>query len=108
VGSYPDRAVTAVFELHTFSSLNKKFLPQYKESMNAVDHAVVFYDPEVVKHKKLPAISIQEVIECFEREDLEVITSVNQLESRLREIPKQNHCVLMMSSGRFGGVDIPQ
>jgi UDP-N-acetylmuramate: L-alanyl-gamma-D-glutamyl-meso-diaminopimelate ligase len=108
VGSYPDRAVTAVFELHTFSSLNKKFLPQYKESMNAVDHAVVFYDPEVVKHKKLPAISIQEVIDCFEREDLEVITSVDQLESRLQKIPKENHCVLMMSSGRFGGVDIPQ
>jgi UDP-N-acetylmuramate: L-alanyl-gamma-D-glutamyl-meso-diaminopimelate ligase len=108
VGSYPDRSVTAVFELHTFSSLNKKFLPQYKESMNAVDHAVVFYDPEVVKHKKLPAISIQEVIDCFEREDLEVITSVDQLESRLQEIPKENHCVLMMSSGRFGGAEIPQ
>jgi UDP-N-acetylmuramate: L-alanyl-gamma-D-glutamyl-meso-diaminopimelate ligase len=76
--------------------------------MNAVDHAVVFYDPEVVKHKKLPAISIQEVIDCFEREDLEVITSVDQLESRLQEIPKENHCVLMMSSGRFGGVVIPQ
>jgi len=108
VGSYPDRSVTAVFELHTFSSLNKNFLPQYKGSMNAVDHAVVFYDPEVVKHKRLPEISIQEVIECFEREDLEVITSVAQLESRLQEIPKENHCVLMMSSGRFGGAEIPQ
>jgi hypothetical protein len=62
----------------------------------------------VVKHKKLPAISIQEVIDCFEREDLEVITSVDQLENRLKEIPKENHCVLMMSSGRFGGADIPQ
>lgn len=108
VGSYPDRSVTAVFELHTFSSLNKKFLPQYKGSMNAVDHAVVFYDPEVVKHKRLPAISKQEVIDCFEREDLEVITSVDQLENRLQEIPKENHCVLMMSSGRFGGAETPQ
>ena len=108
VGSYPDRAVTAVFELHTFSSLNKNFLPQYKGSMNAVNHAVVFYDPEVVKHKRLPAISIQEVIDCFDREDLEVITSVDQLENRLIKIPQENHCVLMMSSGRFGGAEIPQ
>ena len=108
VGSYPDRSVTAVFELHTFSSLNKQFLPQYKGSMNAVDHAIVFYDPEVVKHKRLPAISKQEVIACFGREDVEVITSVDQLETRLQDIPKENHCVLMMSSGRFGGADTPQ
>ena len=108
VGSYPEREVTAVFELHTFSSLNKNFLPQYKGSMDAVNHAVVFYDPDVVKHKRLPAISIQEVINYFERDDLEVITSVDKLENRLKKIPNENHCVLMMSSGRFSGVEIPQ
>ena len=108
VGSYPEREVTAIFELHTFSSLNKNFLPQYKGSMDAVNHAVVFYDPDVVKHKRLPAISIQEVIDCFEREDLEVITSVDKLENRLKKIPDKNHCVLMMSSGRFSGVKIPE
>jgi UDP-N-acetylmuramate: L-alanyl-gamma-D-glutamyl-meso-diaminopimelate ligase len=108
VGSYPEREVTAVFELHTFSSLNKDFLPQYKGSMNAVDHAVVFFDPEVLKHKRLPSISVQEVIDFFERDDLEVITSVEKLQNRLEKIPNENHCVLMMSSGRFSGVEIPQ
>ena len=108
VGSYPEREVTAVFDLHTFSSLNKVFLPQYKGSMNAVNHAVVFFDPEVLKHKRLPSISEQEVIDFFERDDLEVITSVENLENRLEKIPNENHCVLMMSSGRFGGVEIPQ
>ena len=76
--------------------------------MDAVNHAVVFYDPDVVKHKRLPAISIQEVINYFERDDLEVITSVDKLENRLKKIPNENHCVLMMSSGRFSGVEIPQ
>ena len=42
VGQFPDREVTAVFELHTFSSLNKAFLPQYKAAMDAADRAVVF------------------------------------------------------------------
>jgi len=107
VGSFPDRGITAVFELHTFSSLNKEFLPQYKDSMNAVDHAIVFYDPEVLEQKRLPAISADEVKEAFNRKDLEVITSVNELEIRLTLIPKSEHCVLMMSSGRFGGAIIP-
>ena len=106
VGSYPERKVTAVFELHTFSSLNKDFLPQYHGSMDAVDSAIVFYDPKVVEHKRLPAITIQEVKDAFAREDLEVITTVEQLEARLGLIPKENHCVLMMSSGRFGGTEL--
>jgi UDP-N-acetylmuramate: L-alanyl-gamma-D-glutamyl-meso-diaminopimelate ligase len=76
--------------------------------MNAVDHAVVFFDPEVLKHKRLPSISVQEVIDFFERDDLEVITSVEKLQNRLEKIPNENHCVLMMSSGRFSGVEIPQ
>ena len=50
VGQFPDREVTAVFELHTFSSLNKAFLPQYGAAMDAADKAVVFFDPDVVAH----------------------------------------------------------
>ena len=107
VGSFPERQITAVFELHTFSSLNKEFLPQYKDSMNAVDNAIVFYDPKVVKQKRLPSITIDDVRKAFNRLDLEVITTVSELETRLNQTPKTNHCVLMMSSGRFGGAVLP-
>ena len=106
VGSFPKRKVTAVFELHTFSSLNKDFLPQYAHSMDAVDKAIVFYDPQVIEHKRLPAISIEDVKKAFAREDLEVITNIKSLETRLQSIDKNNHCLLMMSSGRFGGANI--
>ena len=107
VGSYPNRKVTAVFELHTFSSLNKDFLPQYVDSMNSVDYAIVYYDPAVVEHKRLPAISPKEVITAFNRANIEVITSVKILEERIKAIPTENHCVLLMSSGRFGGAELP-
>ena len=107
VGSFPERQITAVFELHTFSSLNKEFLPQYKDSMNAVDNAIVFYDPKVVEQKRLPSITIDDVRKAFNRLDLEVITTVSELETRLNQTPKTNHCILMMSSGRFGGAVLP-
>ena len=106
VGSFPNREVTAVFELHTFSSLNKYFLPQYKDSMNSVEKAIVYYDPKVIEQKRLPAISPEEVIRAFNRSDLEVITSVEILEKRIKNIPTKEHCVLLMSSGRFGGAEI--
>ncbi len=107
VGSFPNRDVTAVFELHTFSSLNKDFLPQYKDSMNSVTSAIVYFDPAVVKHKKLPAISPEEVKLAFNRKDIEVITCVVELEERLNLIQTSNSCVLLMSSGRFGGAKLP-
>ena len=104
VGQYPDREVTAVFELHTFSSLNKAFVPQYKDAMNAVDHAIVYFDPAVVAHKRLPDLDAEFVKEAFGRESLEVITDATKLSERLLSVPQHNHVLLMMSSGRFGGV----
>ena len=106
VGQFPDREVTAVFELHTFSSLNKVFLPQYRAAMDAADRAVVFFDPDVVAHKRLPELDAGFVKDCFGRDDLEVVTSVRALEARLAEVPSQNHVLLLMSSGRFGGANL--
>lgn len=104
VGQYPDREVTAVFELHTFSSLNKAFVPQYKDAMNAVNHAIVYFDPAVVEHKRLPELDAAFVKEAFGRASLEVITDATELSERLQSVPQHNHVLLMMSSGRFGGV----
>lgn len=106
VGQYPDRGVTAVFELHTFSSLNKAFVPQYKHGLDAVDHAIVYFDPAVVAHKQLPPLDVDFVRSCFAREDLEVIVSAEDLERRLTEVPQENHVLLLMSSGRFGGANV--
>lgn len=106
VGQFPDREVTAVFELHTFSSLNKAFIPQYAGAMDAVDHAVVYFDPAVVAHKRLPALDADFVAEAFGRRDLEVLTTVDALEARLQRVPLEQHVLLLMSSGRFGGADL--
>jgi UDP-N-acetylmuramate: L-alanyl-gamma-D-glutamyl-meso-diaminopimelate ligase len=51
--SFPNRHLTAVFELHTFSSLNREFLPTYRDALARADEQVVYYDPEVLKHKKV-------------------------------------------------------
>jgi UDP-N-acetylmuramate: L-alanyl-gamma-D-glutamyl-meso-diaminopimelate ligase len=105
VGQFPSREVTAVFELHTFSSLNETFIPQYKDAMNAVNHAIVYFDPDVVRHKRLPELHASFVKEAFGRETLEVITDTDALAQRLADVPTENHVLLMMSSGRFGGVE---
>ena len=42
---FANRKLVACMELHTFSSLNKEFLNQYRGSMNESDTAIVYYNP---------------------------------------------------------------
>lgn len=103
---HPDRKLVAVLELHTFSSLNKKFLPQYNQSLDEADNAIVFFDPEKVKQKKLEPIAEKEVQAAFGAKALCVFTNKLHLESYLREQDWKNKNLLMMSSGNFNNLDL--
>lgn len=104
---HPKRKFVAAFELHTFSSLNKEFLPQYAGTMDLADHALVFYSPHTLEMKKMPPLSPDEVKTAFGRSDLEVFTEREKLEKRLSEISfSGERNLLLMSSGTFGGMDL--
>ena len=105
---YKDHRVVACMELHTFSSLNHEFLNQYNKTMNVADDAVVFFNPETVKHKKLKNISTEDVFNAFGRKDLQVFSDRNMMVEKLKS-EKNKKCVfLLMSSGNFSGVDIKE
>lgn len=103
---YPNRRLVACYELHTFSSLNKDFLPQYADKMRDADVAVVFYSPHTLEIKRLPAISIEDVRSAFGRDDLLVFTERENLENFLMSQNWFQSNLLMMSSGTFGGIDL--
>ncbi len=105
---FKNRELIAVMELHTFSSLNKDFLPQYKNTMNEADRAVVFFNPEVLKHKQLPPISPEEVLSAFGREDLLVMTQSGELIKWLKQQDYTDKNLLIMTSGNFSGIDLKQ
>ena len=62
---YPSRKVVACLELHTFSSLNQEFLPQFVGTMDNADLAYVYYNDDVVAHKNLPELSKDVVQKSF-------------------------------------------
>jgi len=100
---HPDRKLIAFMELHTYSSLNKDFLAQYQGAMNDADLACVYFSPEVVAHKRLPAISVADVKAAFGRPDLTVFTNNGDLQTYLSSLDKHNAVLLLMSSGNWGG-----
>lgn len=96
--------IIAALELHTFSSLNKTFLSEYKNSMNGVDTAIVYFDPEAITHKKLENLSANLVFDSFARKDLSVLTNSNKLCRLIESEISDNTILLLMSSGNFGGL----
>lgn len=102
---FPERRVMACMELHTFSSLNENFLDQYRDSMNLADEALVYYNPQVIAHKKLREISPEQVLQAFNRPDLKVFTKSSEVQDYLRAKKWSDSVLLMMTSGNFDGVD---
>ena len=45
--TFPDQKLTVCLELNTDSCLNKAFIPQYRETLEEADQAMVFFSPEV-------------------------------------------------------------
>ncbi len=103
---FPERKLIACFELHTFSSLNKDFLPQYAHTMDSADVAVVYFNEHTLEHKKLPPITVDEVKNGFSNNNLMVFTDRNEMIRFLKKLDKSNSTILMMSSGNFSGIDM--
>ena len=103
---HSDRRLTAVVELHTYSSLNKEFLPQYHQSLAAADLAVVFYSPHTLEMKKMPPLRPDDIKAAFDRQDLIVMHDPQILEEWLMGQDWTNHNLLLMSSGTFNGMNL--
>ncbi len=105
---YPQRQLTAVFELHTYSSLNKDFFGRYAGTLNGCDQAIVYYNPQAVAQKKLPPFEPAAIEQAFAHPNLQVINSTDELAGQLRNLELRNRNLLLMSSAHFGGLDLTQ
>ncbi len=106
--AYPNRKLIALFELHTYSSLNKDFLAQYADSMAAADAALVYFSAHALELKRLAPLQKEVVHEGFGRADLEVFDEVAALQARVKTLVETSNepvCLLLMSSGTFEGTD---
>ena len=103
---HPNRRLVACLELHTFSSLNKKFLPHYAGAMDPADTGCVFYSPHTLEMKKMPPVTPEEIRQGFGRNDLEVFTERAELQAFLKKQNWKDANLLMMTSGNFGGMQV--
>jgi UDP-N-acetylmuramate: L-alanyl-gamma-D-glutamyl-meso-diaminopimelate ligase len=94
--------------LHTYSSLNPKFLTEYEGALDDADVAVVFYSPDAVKIKKLDDISYEQIADAFKRNDLLIYTNPEDFKNFLFNADLDNSALLLMSSGNYGGLNFDE
>ncbi|WP_299820745.1 Mur ligase family protein [uncultured Pontibacter sp.] len=105
-GQFPQRELVAVVELHTFSSLNKNFLPQYAGALDKADEAIVFFSPKTLEHKRMEMISEAELKEAFKNQSIKIFTDAAALQQHLSSRNWQNANLLLMSSGTYNNMDL--
>jgi UDP-N-acetylmuramate: L-alanyl-gamma-D-glutamyl-meso-diaminopimelate ligase len=103
---YTNHQIIACLELHTFSSLNSEFLPQYWGTLDKASSAFVYFNPHALELKKLAPLSKEKVKEAFGNDKVKVFNSTSELLSEIRMMKNDNPVYLFMSSGDFDGCDI--
>jgi len=104
--TYQDQKLVTCLELHTFCNLNMEYLPQFKDAMLGSDHAFVFFNPAVVKLKRLPELSPEKVRQQFHNDGLIVHNNSELLLEDLKSIDEEAFILLIMTSGNFSGIDL--
>lgn len=105
---FPQTKLIAVQELHTYSSLNKDFLPNYEGTMDLADVATVYLNPHAAAMKRLELMDEKTLREGFGRKDLILFTDSAKLKEFLLDQDYQNTNLLLMSSGNYDNMDLEE
>lgn len=105
---YPGRELVACIELHTYSSLNKDFLPLYKNCMDKADLPIVYFSHHALALKRLPELRPEEVKAAFGDDRLIIFNDSKQMEEFLLKQHYGNKNLLLMSSGNFDGLKLEE
>lgn len=102
---FPERQLITALELHTYSSLNRDFLPQYAGSLDVANVACVYYSRHALEIKKMPSLDVETVKAGFNNPDLFVFSKPEDFKTWLDNNDYQNATLLLMSSGTFDGLN---
>ncbi|MCJ0743145.1 UDP-N-acetylmuramate--L-alanine ligase [Pedobacter montanisoli] len=105
---FPDRELVAMIELHTFSSLNKDFLKEYKDAMKDADVAMVYIDDKTFLIKRMEPLTEDDIQTAFNDKAIMFFNNPVKLEAYLRSFDFRNKNLLLMSSGNYAGMDLPK
>lgn len=103
---FPNYKFIAVFEVHTYSSLNPHFMQRYQGTLNPADSVCVLYDPHVFELKRMEVPSKETIEQRFGKG--QALSDLPSLQHWLSDVMETNQpmVVLLMSSGNLCGLSV--
>lgn len=105
---YPTRKIIAVFELHTYSSLQENFIEHYAHSLDFADVKYLFLDEHALKIKGKQDLDEIWLIQQFADETIIVFKDADLMKKTIQQELQDNCVLLLMSSGNFAGLTIDE
>ncbi|GGC43694.1 peptidoglycan synthetase [Parapedobacter defluvii] len=103
---FPDKALVAIIELHTYSSLNEAYLKEYRDTMHEAEYPAVFINQESLKQRNAGAISEEMLKAAFNQPNLVYFSNVESMKQYLMAMNPTGRNLLLMSSGNYGGINL--
>src|SRR5690606_32668153 len=80
---FPDKALVAITELHTYSSLNEAYLKEYRDTMHDAEYPAVFINQEALKQRNAESISEDMLKQMFNQPNLVYFSNVESMKQYL-------------------------
>lgn len=103
---FPGKALVAIIELHTYSSLNEDYLSEYRDTMKEAEYPAVFINQEALKQRNAGSITADTLKKAFNQPNLEYFSSIERMKHYLQDLEPDGKNLLFMSSGNYGGVNL--
>lgn len=103
---YPMSKMLVILELHTYSSLSKEFIPQYRNVLDAADTTIIYYDPRAMELKNMPPLDPDFVKSAFNNESITITERLPELNDLIHKIQNDYQLILFLGSGQFGGLNL--
>ncbi|WKV11799.1 Mur ligase family protein [Marivirga harenae] len=100
--------ICIAYELHTFSSLDKDFIQEYKDTLKHADVAFIYINPKNLKVESGTALNENDVKTAFGQSNVQFFDDVKELEEALIEQKGQVKTFAFLSSGHFGELNLKE
>ncbi|HET8858678.1 UDP-N-acetylmuramate--L-alanine ligase [Marivirga sp.] len=100
--------ICIAYELHTFSSLDKEFLKEYKDTLKHADEAFVYINPDNLKIAGENKIKEDDIKNAFNNPELQFFNDENELKKAMEIQKGKTSTFAFLSSGHFRNLDLKE
>ena len=103
---FPDKALVAIIELHTYSSLSEAYLSEYRDTMHEAEYPAVLINQDSLKQRNVGSTSEEMLRSTFNQPNLICFNNVDDMNQYLQTMDPTGRNLLLMSSGNYGGINL--